>query len=766
MPSIRLQPLAAWLLGAAAVVGGCHSSDPGQTAPPDGGLASAPSDPELARALAQHQPFVPVYRDDRRPEDLEQAGARLNLPAGTMDAGRGFYLAIHKDQLVGRWFLSAFLKQYYQSAGDLYLSASESTGGLFFSLGTRVVSLVVSGERLYLYDTDDRKEVSDVNDPEVIVEAFPLVTGFSAFERLPGAGDYLLIDPAAGLSRFGVEASGAEFVTDGVLDVDLAVAQRFRSTDDGLTFEKVFSGSYTRAQLPPRPTTSARASGTLGLSLRRYGEGEGFAKLLVAPAAPAQYFLSRPKAVTDQGVSDRYALKWNVKPGMTPIKWLITSSVDSIQQNPLLKDYDVFGALKAGIESWNEVFGFPVVVVEKAGPGDQVGQDDKNFFIVDPDPRHSSAFADVRFNPNTGEIRGASVHFYSGFVDSAHRTFSPTPAPSPPPTAAGPSATDGVVTWQGMPRQPLCDYDAADAPPDPTLAPLDGLTVKQKVERYLTHFAAHEVGHTFGLRHNFRGSLTPPSATVMDYLSGAYAAAGYTPGAYDVDAIHFLYGMSMKPAAQPFCSDSSVGLLAGCFKYDHGADPLHDDFAPGYALGIQLFFAGAQTVIDQLYDPTLAVGYGLYLLEDARVAATSQERLDAWHAALAPLQPPLPAGPASAARADQATMALITRLMTPSVSGTTTVPATPLPPDPALRAAVADSLGMIVVDAAAAYAFPTRRLAVDALRWLQDVAGYRALLDARAALTLARGTATGDNSLYLEDLVARIDSATSPYFTM
>jgi predicted Zn-dependent protease len=41
-----------------------------------------------------------------------------------------------------------------------------------------------------------------------------------------------------------------------------------------------------------------------------------------------------------------------------------------------------------------------------------------------------------------------------------------------------------------------------------------GRTGIQMVEDYVAGVVLHEIGHTLGLRHNFKGSLVPPSASV------------------------------------------------------------------------------------------------------------------------------------------------------------------------------------------------------------------------------------------------------------
>ena len=89
----------------------------------------------------------------------------------------------------------------------------------------------------------------------------------------------MLIDPADGLNSFGVETDSARLGNTGRFTVQLAIAQRFRAIDDGITFEKLFTG-YADKTLPNtdglEPSPLYRASGVLSVGIRRYAEGEGY----------------------------------------------------------------------------------------------------------------------------------------------------------------------------------------------------------------------------------------------------------------------------------------------------------------------------------------------------------------------------------------------------------------------------------------------------------------------------------------------------------
>lgn len=717
----------------------------------DGGGASA--DEALARAVRSRRPFVPVFRQAHEAQ-LGRARA-LGMPEAMMSAAvQPFLLAVHKDALAERWFFSSYLKQHLQGST---LDATRTPR----SLATKVVELRVGTGKLHLVDAEERKEASDHAAREAAIDAFPIVTRYAAFEGLPGAEDYILVDPGAGLAQINVESAGG-LVRGTTFKLELALAQRPRVIEDGFAFDRLVTG-----QLTVDATTETRLFLALGIALRRYAEGEGFVPMALPPG-PERYARATERLNRNQGTREILVRKWNIHPGMRPIRWLV-SDLEGLQQEPRFAGTDLFGAVKRGIESWNEAFGFPVLVAEKAGPDDSFGDDDKNFFIIEKNPRVSSAVANARVNPNTGEVRGGSVHYYSGWIEAAFRAAGgrqPVPQPAAQPPAPTPAATLGELVVNGLHGDPLCtltgeaDQDLATEPAPPTPPALDPAAFASHV----AHVVAHEIGHVLGLRHNFKGSLVSPPSSVMDYLTTAESIAAPLPGPYDVAALRRLYGLGAAEPPQPFCSDELVGVDPLCGKRDRGTDPLRAHHVPQHLAALDRYLSGTGGPMSFVDDQSSA----LYLVVNVAFGKTSADRSEAFRALLgpgrAPQQKPL-------AGVEDLRLTAYLRVLfdvlfpappspPPSLS-TPFVPGVPMV-DRALLAEVADQLQQIALDAARS--FELRRLAVGALKRVQSAEAHEALRRVHAALAAARGATPTVEAPALDDLVVRVERALAPYY--
>ncbi|MCS6913144.1 MAG: zinc-dependent metalloprotease [Myxococcales bacterium] len=737
--------------------------------------------PEQAQnPLAAEEPFVAIARD----VDAQTVAARRQALAGAgvadlREAGPGddFYLAVHKKQLGQPWFLSAYMKQYFPGAVSY---------GAGRSLGTRVVTFRIQNGKLFVFDITRGKKTSDTFDPQLVIEAYPLITDYPPFERLPGSKNYVLIDPAAGRNRFSILIDG--WYTNGQPDrfaIELSYLQRFRKLSDGVTYEQVFTG-YSEKPDPASPQLGEpnqfRTSGTLGVALRRYAEGEGFVPYQPAATDPAYFFLDWPLQVPNTGTFEQYAVKWNVvydpmarKLLSRPIEWVYSNHIDALKQDDRFKDYDIEGAIRAGITAWNEAFGFEVLRARKARPGESYADDDVNYVIFDEDPSFGAAFANWRTNPNTGEIRGASVYFSSLWLEVGDQIF------------ADDMGRSGPVRPRQRPRVPLLFWDPMGRPEPCTLWPLpyrlssdedhdavlrlpeagpSQLTKRQKIERYVTHVIAHEIGHTLGLRHNFKGSLAyggdrmANSSSVMEYIDDQDAVYATRPGPYDVQAIRLLYGLSTVKPTAPFCTDGQTRTDPDCAPYDRRANPLTEFHGPFYDQVTNDFLEGRSTTA-----PNNAINR---VAQYVRAGATPAVRMAAWDRLIAPVRVPIaPARlmiPGLGARADFVARRILSRLYLDAPNLRGTFQADPPATDPALQAAIVAELRGNLLNLDGVRSFPTRRVAVDILKKLQSSAAHAVLREARDALAMALPGLMGEARAQSEDLLARIDRALSPYF--
>jgi hypothetical protein len=748
------------------------------------GCSTAPSEPD--NLLQQGASFVSVRRTLGGDVVARRQGLRLESVPGS-DATESFYLAINKKDLNKRYFLSAYMKQN---------SPGRPSGLAALSMGVKVVTFRVQNGKLFVFDAGDGKALSDTFDPTLIVEAYPLVEGYAPFTATAGSEQYVLVDPAAGLNRFGMVSdvfADARF-NPVHFQIDLSFLQAFRRIADGVTFEQVFTGSVADPVDPPSPDApppppgnAFTVSGTLAIGLREYREGAGFQPLLTdrfdskgaptadSPALPPFFFTTDPLTDKNEGTQRVLASKFNIHKGMKPIEWRYSRGFRDIQKE--LPQYDFISAIRAGVEGWNAVFGFPAFKAVEAGPDDSFADDDKNFIIFDADPTLTFAFADFRKNPNSGEVRGATVYFGSFYFRLADEEFA---ADAGAPAAAGAKARARTakpralpqLTWGDLRPQPLCVLDgqrmiarglaAADAG-----ANAKALTKKEKVEKFITHLVAHEVGHTLGLRHNFKGSLNQQSSLMEYILDRAIPAAGRDqPGPYDIDAIKLLYGLSKKQPAQPFCTDDGLERDPDCNTFDRGADPLNQFYGPAYQAEVSdLVHAGTP-------DPELAqfVDDDLNQIADWLRAGTPVQQLQAFtYVNVAPVGVDFSAeeakSPGFLERLDALAAGNVRRLFLDGASRRGEIK-DDVRLDGTLLTAVLHELDGVVRNVDKYRSYETRRTVVDVLKQLQLPEALAVLTNARQAIVAERAAlpAGSIDASLVDDLLVRIDVALHPYF--
>ncbi|HET6147041.1 MAG TPA: zinc-dependent metalloprotease [Polyangia bacterium] len=681
-------------------------------------------------------------------------------PVGLGDGIGNFYLAIRRDALDRRWLLSAYMKQYH--LGDAGVAAAST-------LGTRVVSFRVQNGKLYVFDASDAFAASALFDPEVLLEAYPIVH-LASFERQRGADNYVLFDPAGGLNRFSV--TGELFADPNLaqfgafpLRVGLSFMQNFRSIPDGATYEQVFTGEVDLG------AGVQTVWGTLGLSLRRYSVGEGFVPT-IDPGVP-HYFLSDFRLIPDSGFNvEANPVHWNLHPGMTPIKVSITQGIQRAQAD--FPDIDLMGALERGIESWNDVLGFPAfdaVFVDD----DQVRDNDQSTVLVDyPGAGNPFAFADWRSNPNNGEIFGGSVYFGGIFFQILPLIFEDDPAPPAAAAAGLPRRRPAVpsLLWDAMPRaRHACVYWA---PPyqkriGARVSGDNSLTAAEKGSRYIQHVMAHEWGHVLGLRHNFKGSLLPPTSSLMEYAVDADSVAQPTPGPYDVDAIRYLYQYTRALPRQPFCTDEDTQTDPNCVIFDSTADPLHEFWPPTYDLYTSLVLdAGLPLDFLEFGGLNEILGYARDLGSvppDELVPPADR----AFAAALAIGRAQVPLAPADAADADVVSRVndmadfVLRRavLDPPDLRGAISFDLS----DPGAIAVISAQAGRMLRNEDGIRTYALRRTAVDTLKKLQAESAFLELRASQTALVAALAIGLpADQVPFEQDLLVRVVAALTPYF--
>ncbi len=460
------------------------------------------------------------------------------------------------------------------------------------SLKSRVVSFSKKGDKLFLLEATQGHSVTNEFPQNLILAQF------SILEETP---DQITFDFNAGMSNIFVYSDwhGQDFES-GTYDPAVqfqSVRVRYSFIDSAIMSEQNQLVIRQVAQVVlPTPAQETNKLVEIKYYLSPYNPHLDFEPVLSKGFDRMGFFEVAPQ-LSSGGTSIVRASKHNLN---RPIVYAVSANTP-----PEYKQ-----AVKDGILYWNKAFGTKIFDVVDAPQG--VVAPDANFNViqwVDWDLA-GFAYADAQMDPRSGEILHTQVFLTSVFAFGG-KTKARALLRRLQLLNKEQSKSDKVIFLNGFFQPRICEM-TGDERLEKSLAGLlssdvDDTKIFKASQDLVREVAAHEIGHTLGLRHNFAGSLatnyslekredivrqyfekgaTPTgvvtTSSVMDYplfeeriMSGDQVAKLPKSLSYDEKAIGVLY-LKKKYDDQElplYCTDTHVGKpqYTDCRRNDVGS---------------------------------------------------------------------------------------------------------------------------------------------------------------------------------------------------
>ncbi|MCH7665298.1 MAG: zinc-dependent metalloprotease [Acidobacteria bacterium] len=236
-------------------------------------------------------------------------------------------------------------------------------------------------------------------------------------------------------------------------------------------------------------------------------------------------------------------------------------------------------SVREGILLWNDAFeriGFEEAIVVKQQPDDaDWDPSDVRYNTVRWIVRPGGGYAvgPSRTNPFTGQIYDADIRVSADMLRFVYREFEEFAAPVAQGDAI--AARLGILGraralcdhQQGAAQQAAFGWSVLSARAMSEAAGTSGINLEEFIHQFLVEVIAHEVGHTLGLRHNFKASTIrevddlhdpnePFTGSVMDYNPVNVAPKNASQGNYYQTVLGPYDYWAIEYAYRPISADS------------------------------------------------------------------------------------------------------------------------------------------------------------------------------------------------------------------